>query len=95
MSEQVFSAKPAPDILPKTAGLRVKPPATAPITIKPDEDLFIRRFSFFLSSLDAPTGFGVIKLTKSGVTGSPFHVDITTGFKLLTAPNLFKFQTKE
>ena len=35
------------------------------------------------------------KLTKSGVAGSPYHVDFKTGFKLLSDPNLWKTPTKQ
>lgn len=37
---------------------------------------------------------GTNELTKSGVAGSPYHVDFKTGFKLLKDPDLFKFQRK-
>ena len=33
-------------MLPRMAGLAVKPPATAPITINPVEDMFMAKFSF-------------------------------------------------
>ena len=37
--------KPAPDMLPRMAELAVKPPTTAPTTIRPDV-MFNSRFSF-------------------------------------------------
>lgn len=37
----------------------------------------------------------VNKLTKSGVTGSPWHVDFNTGYKLLANPDTWKIPTKK
>ena len=58
----------------------------------------------FLSSLGLghifQRGSGIIdkaqdKLTKSGVAGSPRHVDFTTGFRLLEDPDLWKIPSKK
>lgn len=38
---------------------------------------------------------GKDKLTKSGVAGSPWHVDCKTGFKLLTNPDMRKITSKK
>ena len=35
------------------------------------------------------------KLTKSGVAGSPWHVDFKTGFKLLEDPDQWKIPSKK
>ena len=35
------------------------------------------------------------KLTKSGVAGSPWHVDFKTGIKLLKNPDTWKVQSKK
>ena len=45
----------------------------------------------FLAALGlSQIGSGIIdKLTKSGLAGSPYHVDFKTGFKLLSDPNLW------
>ena len=45
-SENVFRTKPAPDMLPRMAGLAVKPPTTVPTTIRAVDVIFNRIFSF-------------------------------------------------
>ena len=51
----------------------------------------------FLAALGlCQIGSGITdKLTKSGVAGSPYHVDFKTGFKLLSDPDLWKTPTKQ
>ena len=51
----------------------------------------------FLAALGlSQIGSGITdKLTKSGVAGSPYHVDFKTGFKLLSDPDLWKTPTKQ
>ena len=51
----------------------------------------------FLAALGlSQIGSGVTdKLTKSGVAGSPYHVDFKTGFKLLSDPDLWKMPSKK
>ena len=39
-------------MLPRMAGLAVKPPATAPTTIRPDDVMFNKRFSFLKYFVD-------------------------------------------